>query len=250
MNDVTLVAFYGNKPAELTTLIQKLQQQSIALPLLEGKFIPYRLEQVHGTIIGCEGLTSDRGIISRWYKENRNESRQIDFAGALDYLQQRVEFPITIRFGGYDRQTDYDFLSRGLHPDERSFQLQSAGDDAIPVLIGWSWQGDRITPAIDNLRRGFQQFNLLHKYHATEDAVDNDFYLRLGTIEGNLTVAERENIAIEIRHLLEGCPIKLPLTLNDLAFARYRDLQLTPATTKVIPASSITAVQLEQLYID
>ena len=44
-----------------------------------------------------------------------------------------------------------------------------------------------ISFAIDDLRRNLQQFNLLHQDHQTPDAIDNDFYLRLGTISGKLS---------------------------------------------------------------
>ncbi|MEO1341024.1 MAG: hypothetical protein AAFV28_07750, partial [Cyanobacteria bacterium J06635_13] len=188
-------------------------------------------------------------VISQWFKASRQEVRPINFSGVISYLQQQIELPITIRFGGYQRDHDYNFLSRNQHPGDRSFVLQSAEKQTIPVLIGWSWQDGAITQAIDLLRRNFQQFNLLHKYHATPEAVDNDFYLRLGTISGQLTATETNVIASEIRNLLAGFTTDISIGLNNLSFAQYRDLQLTPATTKVIPVSLITASQLEQLYV-
>ena len=42
--------------------------------------------------------------------------------------------------------------------------------------------------------------------------------------------------------------IKLSLSKNNLAFARYQDLSLPPATTKIIPLPEITIEQLLNLY--
>ncbi|MEL6788205.1 MAG: hypothetical protein AAFO76_12530 [Cyanobacteria bacterium J06607_15] len=80
--------------------------------------------------------------------------------------------------------------------------------------------------------------------------MDNDFYLRLGTISRQLTATETNIIAAEIRNLLAASPIDISIGLNNLAFVQYQDLQLTPATTKVIPVGSITPSQLEQLYVE
>ena len=248
--NVSLVAFYGDKPIELVNSIARLQEYLTNHQLLQGKFVPYQLEQVHGTIIGCEGLRTDSGIVNQWFKQKRESINYLDFSGLINHLQQQVNLPLTIRIGGYDRQTDYNFLSRDRSLFERSFQLQPAEDKAIPVLIGWSWQDNSVTLAIDKLRRSFQSFGLLHKYHAAPDAVDNDFYLRLGTIDIKLSTKEINLIATDLRNLLTTSSILIPIDINNLAFAQYRDLQLTPATTKIIPAGSITASQLEQLYTD
>jgi len=248
--NVSLVAFYGDKPIELVDSIARLQTYLTNHQLLQNKFIPYQLEQVHGTIIGCEGSKIDLGIASQWFEQKRQKTKYINFSGLVNYLQQQVKLPLTIRIGGYDRQTDYNFLSRDRPLFERSFQLQPAENQAIPVLIGWSWQDNAVTLEIDNLRRSFQQFGLLHKYHAMPDAVDNDFYLRLGTINTQLSTEKINLIATDIRNFLATSSILIPIDLNNLAFAQYQDLQLTPATTKIIPANTITASQLEQLYTD
>ena len=245
--NVSLVAFYGDKPPQLIALIQKLQTYLANCESIKDRFVPYQLEQVHGTVIGCEGLKTESGIIDKWFYERRQETKYIDIPGLINYLQHQI-VPITIRFGGYDRASNYNFLSREQHLYYRSFQLQPAQTQTIPVLIGWSWDNG-VTLAIDNLRRNLQQFNLLHKYHQTLEAIDNDFYLRLGTIDRQLTSEEIEAIATDIRDLLATQPpTYIPIALNDLAFARYQDLLLTPATTKIIPITEISANQLQQLY--
>lgn len=247
--NVSLVAFYGDKPPRLIALIQKLQTYLANCELILDCFIPYQIEQVHGTIIGCEGLKTESGIIDKWFYE-RGETKYIDISGLVNYLQYQIDLPLTIRFGGYDRTSNYNFLSRQQHLYFRSFQLQQTQTQTIPVLIGWSWDKN-VTLAIDNLRRNFQQFNLLHKYHQTPEAIDNDFYLRLGTIDRQLTSQEIDAIATGIRNLLATQPpYYIPITLDNLAFARYRDLKLTPATTKVIPVAEISADRLKLLYSD
>jgi hypothetical protein len=247
--NVSLVAFYGDKPDAFASLIQKLQTYLANHQLLQAKFIPYQLAQVHGTIIGCEGWKTNAGVVNQWFQEKRQETRYIDFAGLINYLNHQVELPIAIRIGGYDRQTNYDFLSRGQHLYDRSFQLQSADNNIIPVLIGWPWQNYTVTLEIDHLRHELQRFNLLHKYHATPEAVDNDFYLRLGTINANLTSSEREAIASEIRDLLEAqAALSIPIQLENLAFVQYQDLALTPATTRVIPVTEISPQELLELF--
>lgn len=249
MKNVTLVSFYGHKPQPLINLIQRLQTAIAEHHLVTGQFIPYQLEQVHATIIGCEGIITESGIISHWFHHQRQENKCIDFIGLINYLHHQLDFPLKIHFAGYQPAQEYNFLSREQHLYLRSFQLQASATQIIPVLIGWTWQGDRISLAIDNLRRNLQQFNLLHKYHGTSDAVDNDFYLRLGTITAKLTPAAAAVVATDIRNLLAAqSPIQIAMSQKDLAFAQYQDLLLTPATTKVIPLMEITPDRLEQLY--
>ncbi|MEM9506866.1 MAG: hypothetical protein AAGA16_04165 [Cyanobacteria bacterium P01_E01_bin.35] len=249
MKNLSLVAFYGHKPQPLINLIQKLQESIANHSLVQKKFIPYQLEQVHATIIGCEGVAAESGIISHWFHHKRQEDRYINFAGLINYLNYQIDFPLRIHFGGYQPDQEYNFRSREQHLYLRSFLLQESASQIIPVLIGWTWRGDRISLAIDNLRRSLQQFNLLHKYHGIPDAVDNDFYLRLGKITTSLTSTAIAEIATDMRNFLAGSPaVEITVSQKDLAFAQYQDLLLTPATTKVIPVTEITAEQLEQLY--
>ncbi len=246
--NVSLVSFYGDKPVQLINLIQKLQT-SLTNQLIKDKFVPYQLEQIHGTIIGCEGYKTEAGVINKWFYERREETKYIDIPGLVNYLKHQASLPLVIRFGGYDRNTDYNFLSRNQHLYDRSFQLQPADNQTMPVLIGWSWSDNSVSLAVDDLRRNLQQFNLLHKYHTTPKDIDNDFYLRLGTINAKLSAEEIEAIFTDIRNLLATQPaLYIPITLNDFAFAQYQDLTLPTATTKIFPIAKITVKQLEQLY--
>ena len=247
--NVSLIAFYGNKPPQLKNLIRELQACLVDCKLIQNKFVPYQLEQVHGTIIGCEGRKTKSGIVNQWFDKRRGEIRHIDLEEFVNYLRQQMQLPLTIRFGGYNRTQEYNFFSRSEHLYLRSFQLQVVEDRIIPILIGWSWNDREVTLAIDNLRRSFQKFNLLHKYHTTPDAIDNDFYLRLGTINTQLSVIEIEAIANKIRNLLANKPaLYIPIDKENIALAQYKDLSLTPAKTKIVPISAITADYLQQMY--
>lgn len=244
---VSLVAFYGAKPPQLIALIQKLQDYLSQSKSIR-KFTPYKIEQVHGTIIGCEGFRTEAGIVSKWFHQYKQANVGIDLSGMLDYLHHKIDLPLTIRFGGYDRRVDYNFLSRDRHPYFRSFQLQPKTSAIVPVLIGWTWN-DGVSSTISQLRHDLEKFNLLHKYHLEPDAVDNDFYLRLGTIDAGLSFKDMKAIATEIRHLLEVAPPwYISLNLDNLAFARYQERSLTPATTETIPLSEITVSQIEDFY--
>jgi hypothetical protein len=248
--NVSLVAFYSNKPSQLAVLLDELQVYLSETKILKGKFSSYQLEQVHGTIIGCEGLKTEAGIINKWFYEKRQEIRYLDISGWLNYLLHSDRLPIQIRFGGYSLDKNYGFLSRNQHPYHRSFQLQPSKEtEKIPVLIGWSYLRDGISLDIDNLRRNAQKFNLLHKYHNLPEAIDNDFYLRLGTITSSLSQDEIATIERDIRDiLLVKSPVYLSIALENLAFVQYRDLSLPPQTTKILPLSEATVSKLEELY--
>ena len=246
--NVSLVAFYGDKPPQLAALIQKLQNHLAQSVSIRYGFTPYKMEQVHGTIIGCEGFKTETGVVNTWFHQRIQADACIDLPGLIDYLHQRVDLPLTIRFGGYHRRQNYHFLSRDRHPYFRSFQLQHKTTEIVPVLIGWSWN-DGVSPILDELRHELQQFNLLHKYYVEPDTVDNDFYLRLGTIDAALPFDEMKAIATDIRNLLETLPPwDISLNLEDLAFARYQHFTLPPETTTTMPLAETTVSKIERFY--
>ncbi len=136
--NVSLLAFYGDKPTQLSKLVYKLQTYLANLEILQGKFIPDQLEQVHGTIIGCEGLKTELGVINKWFYE----------------LKQR-EF--------------------GVCPTG-TLSLTTCSATANGVLAA---------------------------REATLRSIDNDLYLRLGTIGGKLHPEIIQAIALDIRNILD-----------------------------------------------
>ena len=228
---VSLVAYYNNKPLELQQLITELQQ---LLKEIATNFIPYDIKQVHATIIGCEGIKTKSGIINKWFYDLRNEIKYIDYVGLLNYFLNN-SFSLNICFGGYRSDVDYQFLSRDRHPAVRSFQLQTAKDNTlIPIIIGWSLREKIITSDIDKIRRDLQQFNCLHKYHKNFNDVDNDIYLRLGTIVGDFAPESIATMQQKIdRYLQHRKPTTIPLSKNNLAIVKYQNLSLPLSTTKI-----------------
>ena len=248
--NVSLVAFYGDKPSSLKSLLILLQQYLVNSAVFKSKFHPYSLEQAHCTVIGCEGLKTELGIVNKWFYEKRREIKYIKLAEFLDYLLTSNLFPLDIRFGSYKPSHDYNFLSRNFHPYKRSFHLQpSRNNTLIPILIGWSVKGNLITLELETLRKQAQKCNLLHKYHNRTESIDNDFYLRLGTIKGQFNPETIAEIETEIRNILQKIPpVRIVLEKKHLAFVQYQNLSLPIETSKIIPLSEITEQKLLELY--
>lgn len=248
--NVSLVAFYGDKPFRLAASIAQLQAYLSESTILQNKFTSYQLGQVHGTIFGCEGLKTEGGIISKWFWEGREEIRYIDLSGFLNYLLDSDRLPMNIRLGGYEPSINYNYLSRDRHPYQRSFQLQPSGEQTwLAVLIGWPFWEECISLDLDGLRRDAQKFNLLHKYHVQSDRVDNDFYLRLGAVEGQLSPEAIATLETEIREMLRVKSFfDVTIKPENLSFVRYQDLSLPPETTEILPLMQATSDKLEALY--
>lgn len=241
--NVSLVAFYGKKSPEFTLLIQELQQHLSYL--LPGVFECYALESIHATFLGCEGIKTERGILSKWFLERRKEFKIVDFDGFLNFIQNCDRLPMNIQLGSYNPQVDYGFTSRNKHPYERSFCFQNE----IAVLRGWPVRAGKIIMDIDNLRRSAENFNLLHKYHGNPDAVDNDCYLRVGVLNSTVSKEKLREVERKLRELLKMLsPLHLCLSLEDLSFVRYQDYTFPLATTQVIPFKDATPEKLEKLY--
>ena len=248
--NLSLVAFYGQKDLLLQRLISDLQQQ--LQNYLADYFVPYEIEQVHATIIGCEGIKTQSGIINKWFYKLRNEVRYIDYTGLVNYFCSSKALPLQIYFGGYKSTKDYQYISKNQHPCDRSFQLQKSVDNSfIPILIGWSQKAQIISTDIEQIRRELQQFNCLHKYHKTLQDTDNDLYLRIGTVAANcpldLILAAQQEI---ISYLQDTSPIIISLKLDNLAIVQYQKLSLPISTTKVCYLTDLKSnlEKLQKLY--
>ena len=248
---VSLVAFYGEKPGALQQLIVSLQQ------LLQREFrdnyIPYDIEQVHATIIGCEGLKTEAGIVNKWFYTLKNEIVYLDIAGFLKYLSTPRLLPLEICFAGYQPNINYQFLSRNRHPSDRSIQLQISGNSLIPILIGWSRCKEHISISddIEQLRRNLQQFGFLHKYHEQPQDIDNDVYLRLGTIVGEYNPQFVATIQQKINNYLQTlAPINITVGKENLAIVKYQDLALTFNSTRIYSLTNLNVSYnfWQQLY--
>ncbi|WP_013321311.1 hypothetical protein [Gloeothece verrucosa] len=241
--NVSLVAFYGSKPPPFRNLIQQLQNYLVEE--LEEQFQPYVLEQIHGTMIGYEGVKTDKGILSQWFWEHRNEERYINLSASIDYIRHTQLLPLNIRLGGYHPNINYG--SKNIDPSlfERSFQFINN----FAVLRGWPFGEQQILSNLNQLRLEFQRFNLLHKYHPKADSLDNDFYIRLGVLKVKPSDEKIKLIENRIRNCLKAsCLVDILVDLENLSFVGYQDTSLPVTTTKVIPLKAATVAQIELLY--
>jgi hypothetical protein len=192
---VSAVALYGPKAGEVRNLLESVQA-TIARQL-GAAFLPYALDQIHGTLIGLNGVREPAtgAIINQYYLEHRGVRRVMDFERVLQILATRFSRPLTIRIGGFGPGDEAGFTSQGRHPHERMFSARSGA----LVLMGWpvsTLTSDGAQRPLDELRRDMNDANVLHRYHAAATDVDNDFYLVLGhyTDAAESTLAETERI--------------------------------------------------------
>ena len=83
---------------------------------------------------------------------------------------------------------------------------------------------------LDELRRSAQRFGVLHRWHREPSDVDNDLYLRLGHLDGELAPSQRELVEQEMRRSLSGSPPSmLRVQPSDLAVVAY------PAGEEALP---------------
>ena len=243
---LTFVSHYGPKPAPFADKIRLLQ--SVIAEQLGGRFKPYTLDQVHGTIIGLEGARCEPGIRNENFRRFRGAERFIDFHGLLHFLRTRPDSGWDVRVGGYDLACDHGFTSAGQHPFLRSFSIRGE----IAVAIGWPHCSGAFVPSLDELRRAFQQFGVLHKWHQRETDVDNDFFFVLGRVPPDTKSAQRDAVQQIIREHLSAAPLQLSVTRATLSFVAYLDPQLPPDTSLTFRPNDqqVTASLLAGLYDD
>src|SRR5262245_61383548 len=83
--NLTLVAYYGDKPEPLGALLGELQD--CLQDYLGDAFRPYALAQVHATIIGLEGTPEGSRVINTNYLQLRAQHRSMDLRKALAIVQ-------------------------------------------------------------------------------------------------------------------------------------------------------------------
>jgi hypothetical protein len=261
MRNIALVAYYGSKPEGLAKLILACQKQ--ISETLGDAFHPYELAQIHATLISMERV-DESTMYNLTFAERRNQLKEMDFAGFLNFVRTEAAIPFQIQLGGFQAY-NYSFTSRGLAPYERSFSIQ----DNKAVLIGWPLckqpqsvsdsvvcQSDlenyRHPMTLDQMRKSFQRFNMLHKYHMNPTDIDNDFYLRLGLLEPT-AINPDVKAALEsaIRTAMSSpVPIRLYVSISDLYLVSYVDETLPLKSTRALQISdkSVTPEMIHTLY--
>ena len=229
----TLVAFYGKKPKKIADFLNNLKKN--LLNKLTDSFMPYDLQQIHATIVGIEGVLYKNMIINKNYQKLRHKYLSMNLAGFFEYIRTAGVFPIPIQIGGFSKDVDYNFYSRGKHPFYRSFNVQAD----LPIIIGWPFKDD-VKDSLSQLRKEVEQFNILHKYHHKLEDRDNDLYFVLGKIKGNFINKNRINyIEQNIKHALATMePIRLELKRDDLSLVFYNESSLPMNTSLSIKITS------------
>jgi hypothetical protein len=176
---VTVVSLYGPKTSPLREALESIQG-TLARGLGDG-FVPYSLEQIHGTLIVLGGYRDAAGeVINEHYLDRRGERQVMDLGLAQRLLLDRLAEPLAIRIGGFGPAEPEPFTSQGRPLHERSFSAQ-AGRSL--VLMGWPVaaveSAGRCQP-LEALRRGMADAGVLHRYHGGPEDVDDDFHLVVG----------------------------------------------------------------------
>src|SRR5712691_2188621 len=130
---ISAVAFYGPKTDRLRDLLTWVQALSAAH--LGDDFRPYSLDQVHATLIALHGVRDplDGAIVNEYFLARAGVGVEMDLRRVMGILAGRFSSPLQIRLGGFRRDQETPFASRGQHLHERSFSVQ---DNAF-VLVGW-----------------------------------------------------------------------------------------------------------------
>lgn len=241
---LTIVSHYGKKSVELINSISILQNK--LSECLGFAFKPYEMEQVHGTIIGLEGVLTAKGILNKWFKENRNEDKYIEPEHLLRFIKSDAIKEIKLKIGGYHFHKDYGFKSREQHPFLRSFSLQGE----IAVAMGWPMENDKYVKTLYQLRKNFEQVGILHKWHK-EEYEDNDFFFVLGRINrkyANPVVLERT--ASQLRLILAEIDECITIGKDTMSIVAYIDPQLPITTSRAFSFDDkfLTSKLINQLY--
>lgn len=241
---LTIVSHYGKKSVELINLISILQNK--LSDCLRFAFKPYEMEQVHGTIIGLEGVITGKGILNKWFKEHRNEDRYIEPERLLGFIKSDAIKEIKLKVGGYHFHKDYGFKSREQHPFLRSFSIQGE----IAVAMGWPIENDKYIKSLYQLRKNFEQIGFLHKWHK-EEYEDNDFFFILGRINRKyVNPVDLERTASQLRLILAEIHECITIAKDTMSIVAYIDPQLPITTSRAFSFDdkSLTSKLINQLY--
>lgn len=227
----TIVALYGDKPEPLRSFLAACQAEAAAV--VGPRFRPYTITQIHGTLIGLERQQSTGGPVNRNFLRLRQREVGMDFAGVLSLVRAAV--PFQVRIGGF-AEADEPFLSRGARPFARGFSVH--GCDV--VVMGWPVARAKASPDrvhhsthLADVRRSAERCGVLHAYHGDPSRHDNDFYFRIGTLDGPLDDRLVSRTHGRLRDWLASRPpLFCAIALADLAVAFYRSPELPGESTQ------------------
>lgn len=252
-----MVAHYGPKKQNLARFIRALQKK-----VKEGLgrkysrvFKPYRVEQVHATLVGMEG---GPGGINRNFNNALEQRKRMDFEGLLRFIQNTNIFPMRIQFGRIFPFRDYGFKTSNEHPADWTFRFR----EAQVIVIGWpakrgSSLQDPLCQDLELFRRAVQSFGIRHKFHEKPGDYDNDFYMVLGTIDraritkGAMSQYAERTADLEQkvrRELMVNPPLRIKVGMEDISVVKYEDSKLPVRGTTAYPIINLSASQIQSLF--
>lgn len=174
----SLVSYYGEKESELNRYLTNIQQR--ISHYLGEDFSPYSITQIHGTIIGLETVKIQGKNYSKWCQENNKSKPPIDFKGLLNFLSDPPKIE-NFKFGGFEKNKNYGFLSWNRHPFYRTFSIRGN----TMVINGWPVHKkndpEGVTHDLYDWRVQLESFNLCHKWNIDSNQ-DNDLFMVVGKI--------------------------------------------------------------------
>lgn len=207
MHFITTVALYGAKDDPFKTMLATVQK--IVRRETGDEFQPYTLEQIHGTLVGLNGLTDEHGgtLVNKHNYEVTGSTQAMAPGRALEIIRSSLVTPMRIRIGGHKAADEAKFSSRGEHPYERMFSFQ----DRALVLVGWpvsTIEAGVSEKPLDDLRRRMNEANILHLYHETGNDIDNDLHFVIGHLKGPASAGSSDAVRA-VRAYLSENPVEI-----------------------------------------
>jgi hypothetical protein len=241
---ITAVAFYGPKGGSFEAFLTAVQR--ILGEGLGTRFRPYRLDQIHSTILGLEGVPDEDsgGVVNERFGAATGSSAAMNFPLALEIFAGRLAPPIGCVFGGYRPDTPATFVSQEKHPYERMFAFR---DNAF-ILIGWPLvtiiNGISLRP-LDDLRREMNDANIWHRYHQSPLDIDNDLHLVIGHLDGPGHSAT-DLVERDVRAYMADHPCYVEVGVDQVSIVAADAPSL--ATASFVGSLSIGPAEIGQLY--
>jgi len=240
-----VISLFGeNKPPELKRLINDINAE---LDKRLGKlYEPADERLVHGTICGVEGRVNDGQIFNTTMLKRHNVDvkiapqcgvQSVNIDGFLAYFHQ-APWPVTFQIGGIVPNQENPYTSRP--PFERMFSIQENG---FVVMIGWPLLAPdkSFAPYLLGVRKYFEKFGIVHKYHINPVLQDNDLFIVLGTLNyDEWEKAQRKSDAFEkvfndqiteaeetVRQYLSSKPAMFEIDKDNTFLVKYHRTSLT-----------------------
>lgn len=224
----SLVSYYGKKNEQFAAYLNSIQE--IIVQEIGNAFLPYSLEQIHGTIIGLEMEKSGHQFKSKWCEKNQKHSEPVNLKKLDEILAS--DAPVkNIKFGGFKKEVEYGFTSWNRHPYDRAFSIQGN----TMVINGWpvekitgSWQ---VKPILYQWRKTLESCHLCHKWHNGQNQ-DNDLFMVVGRFDpARDNQMSFQNFPHRIHQFLADHELILPMQSDDITLVQYKNPDLLPSST-------------------